>query len=36
VAGDDPGELADVHLDEASSFDGPEHGRRIARLAAVA
>jgi hypothetical protein len=30
VAGDDPGELADVHLDEATADDRGQHGGRIA------
>jgi 5-(carboxyamino)imidazole ribonucleotide synthase len=30
MTGDDPGELTDVHLDEAASDDGRDHDRRIA------
>lgn len=35
VAGDDPGELTDVHLDEAASDDRRDHGGRIAAAARI-
>jgi hypothetical protein len=36
VAGDDPGELPDVHLDEATSFERFQHDSQDSRVGAVA